>query len=340
MLPRLRLLIFLAVALPALAHAQNGGAPAAPVVSARPFADVALFPEREAPATAQSLNEARLAAEVSAAIAAIPVEVGQTVAAGAVLVRLEARDFELGLARAKAQLDAAQSRLQLAESQLARARDLRARNFISSEALHQRESEAEVQRAEVALNRAQLDTARRALAKATIRAPYRAIVRQRLANVGELASPGTPLVSLVDLSRIEVAAQVQVKDAESLAAARDIRLQALGRQWPLELTRISPAINRDARNVEARLAFGREAAPPGADGRILWRDHRPHVPAELLVRREGGLGVFVVNDAKAHFVPIAQAQEGRPAAANLPPATRIVTEGRQVVRDGQPVTLK
>lgn len=179
--------------------AAGADALAAPQLTFRSFADVAVFPERDAPAAAQSLNEAKIAAELSAGIDAIPVEVGQTVAAGAVLVRLDPRDYQLAAARAKAQLESARARLKLAESQFKRYQELRRQNFISTEALHQRETEVQVQRADVALNRAALDTAQRNLAKATIRAPYRAIVKERLASVGELANAGTPLLSLVEL---------------------------------------------------------------------------------------------------------------------------------------------
>lgn len=329
----LPLLLALAIA---PAHAQPGNAS----VTAKPFAEVAVYPERDAPAAARSLNEARLSAEISARVVAIPVEVGQVVPKGAPVVRLDTRDFELAAERAAAALKSARARLALAESQLRRGQELRARNFISQEALNQRETEVEVLRAEVTLDRAQLETTRRSLEKATLRAPFRAVVRERLAHVGELAAPGTPLIALVDLSRVEVAAQVQVKDVASLQGAREIQFLALGARFPLKLTRVSPAINPDARNVEARLAFAGDEAPPGAAGRIAWRDTRPHVPPELVVRREGRLGVFLLENAHARFVPLPEAQEGRPAPADLPPDAPIALEGRHGLTDGQPLTAR
>lgn len=320
----------------AAAHADTVSPPAPPVTY-RTLAELALYPERDAPAAAQSLNETRLSAEVSAAIVDVPARVGQTVAAGSIVVRLDARDFELAVARSQAGLDSAQARLRLAESQLKRARELQGRNFISPDALHQRETEVDVLRAEVQLQRTQLDTAKRNLAKTSIRAPFRAIVRTRDAHVGTLAVPGTPLLTLIDADRIEVAAQVQVKDIAPLQAARETSLHAHGTAYPLKLLRVSPAINRESRNVEVRLGFIGSTAPAGADGRIVWRDHRPHVPAELVVRREGRLGIFLVNSETARFMPLHEAQEGRPAAVDLPLETRIVTDGRFALRDGQAV---
>lgn len=328
-----RLLILLFALSAAAAQAQT----TSPGVTARAFAEVAVYPEREAPATAQSLNEAKLSAEVSATVVAIPVEVGQVVPKGAPLVRLDARDFELAAERAGAALKSTQARLELAESQLKRGQELQARNFISQEALHQRETEVDVLRAEVTLQRALLDAARRNLAKTTLRSPYRAVVRERLAHEGELAAPGTPLLALVDLSRVEVAARVQVKDVAALEGAKKVDFVALGRRYPLKLLRVSPAIDPDARNVEARLAFAGEGAQPGASGRIAWRDPRPHLPPELVARRDGKLGVFLLENGKARFVPLPEAQEGRPVPAELPPEARIAVEGRHQLSDGQPL---
>ncbi len=309
-------------------------------VSAKAFAEVAVYPMRDAPASARSLNEAKLSAEVSARVIAIPAEVGQVVPKGTPLIRLDSRDFELAADRADAALKSAQARLELAESQLRRGRELKERNFISQEALNQRETEVEVLRAEVALNRAQRETARRSLEKTTLRAPFRAVVRERLAHVGELAAPGTALIALVDLSRVEVAAQVQVKDVASLQNASEIEFVALGSRHPLKLSRVSPAINPDARNVEVRLAFTGNEAAPGASGRIAWRDTTPHMPPELVVRREGRLGVFVLENRHARFVPLPEAQEGRPAPAELPPDTRIAVDGRHLLTDGQPLAAQ
>jgi len=77
----------------------------------------------------------------------------------------------------------------------------------------------------------------------------------------------------------------------------------------------------------------------GAQGRLLWHEDRPHVPASMLVRREGQLGVFVVEDGKARFVALPGAQEGRAAAATLAPQAQVVVSGQAALRDGQSVAV-
>ncbi len=302
---------------------------------ARPLAEIALHPERDASAQAAARNESRIAAEISGRIMEMPVEVAQTVARGTVLARLDCRDHELARARASAAHEAARSRLELAEQQLRRARELGAKGFFSKEAVDTRETELEVMRADAAQAQAQFASAERAVEKCVVRAPFRAIVRQRLGQVGELAVPGTPLVALADAERIEIAAQVQLADRDSLAGATEVRFVGDGGTRKLKLLRLSPAIDPQARTVEARLEFARDPAPPGASGRIVWRDPRRHVPAEFVVRRGGRLGVFTEESGVARFRALPQAQEGRPALTELPAATRIVVAGHLALQDGQ-----
>lgn len=333
-----RLMTLLALAtLPALAQTTAAPKPPRPELSFRTFGGIATHPLREAPATVVSLNESRIAAEVTAVIAAMDAEVGQVVAKGAVLARLDARDHELALDRARAADESARARLALAEAQLQRARELKERNFISQDALNQRETEAAVVAADARSARAALDTARRNLDKCTIRAPYRAIVRSRHGQVGELAAAGTALYTLVDADRLEVSAQVPVKDAGQLAQAKEIAFLGQDGKYPLGLLRVSPAIERAARTREARLRFAGAAAPPGAEGRIQWRDPATHIPPEYLVRRGANLGVFLLEGGKARFVVLPEAQEGRPAPITLALDARVFADGRNTLNDGQAI---
>jgi RND family efflux transporter MFP subunit len=318
----------LTLAPPALAQER-------PAVSVKPLAEVAIYPERDASAQVVSLNESRIAAEIAGRIEAVPVEVGQRIERGAVVARIDCRDHELARQRARAALDAGRSRLALAEQQLARARELRAQGYFAEEALAARVTEVEVLRADAAQAEAQLGAAARAVGKCVVRAPFPAIVRERLGQVGELAAPGTPLAVLVDAGRIEVAAEVQAKDAPSLAQARTVRFLGPGGERALALVRISPAIDPQTRAVDARLRFTGAAAAPGASGRIVWRDDEAHVPPELVVRRAGRLGLFVDDAGTARFYALPEAQEGRPARAGLPREARIVVKGQLALQDGQ-----
>lgn len=320
---------------PAVAAPSAAGTPGATTL--RPLAEVALYPLREAAAEVVALNESRIATEIAGRIELLAVEVGQTIARGALVARIDCRDHELTRERARAVLEAAQARAALAQAQLARARTLQKQGFFSPEALAARDTETRVLDADAGAARTQLELAARTVGKCAVRAPFAAIVRQRLGQLGELAVPGTPLASLIDLERIELSARVQAQDAGSLRAAKTVRFEGESAALAVSLIRLSPAIDRVSRTIEARLRFGDVSAAPGAQGRIAWRDTQAHLPPALVLRRGASLGVFVERDGKARFHPLPQAQEGRPAATDLPADARIVVRGHLALEDGAPL---
>lgn len=316
-------LLFVCALLPALP------ARSAPAWEAKPLREVAVLPERTAQAQVVSLNTTRLTAEIATPIQALPVEPGQVVKRGAVLARLDCRDHEIAARRAESQLEASSARARLATLQLERAQQLLKEDFISRDLLDSRQAEHDAARAAVAVDRAALEAARRQVEKCVVRAPFPAIVTERLGQVGEMASPGSPLVALIDTSRIEVRAEVQAADAGSLMTARDVRFSLDGAAYPLRLARLSPAIDPASRLRQARLRFSARPAPVGASGRLVWRDTALHLPPELLVRRGGQLGVFTETGGRPRFHPLPAAQEGRPARAEgLTVDSRVVVRGQ------------
>lgn len=312
--------------------------PPPPTFTIAEVGQVALYPERSAPAAVIGRNEARLSAEVTAVIRALPADTGVSVARGEVVARLEPRDAELTLERAAAALAQAQARHDQAHVQLERARALRAKNFYSAEALTLRETELAATAADLRAATAQRDSARRALDKHVLRAPFDGVVRTRSGQVGELAVPGTVLLTLVQSGDLEVAAQIQPREAQSLAAAAEVTfVSAVGSRHALENARLSPVLHRESRSIEARLRFRDMPPAVGSEGRLLWRESAAYLPAELLVRRNGRYGVFVAADGKARFHLLTEAQEGRPALLDLPADARIVTQGRHALQDGMPL---
>ena len=295
---------------------------------AKPLREIAIHPERSAQAQVVSLNESKLAAELAARISRLAVEPGQRIARGTLIAQLDCTDYQLATERAEAARKASEAHARLAELQHARTVKLAADGFVSKDALDSRRAELDAARADVAVNLAALKTAQAAQGKCRISAPFPAIVLERLAQEGEMEMPGTPLVSLLDTSRIEVRAEVQQADASGLKATRKIDLLGHDGRYPLRLVRLSPALLKTSRLVEARLRFITADAPAGSSARIVWASPEMHVPAKYLVQRQGKLGVFLVSNGAPHFHPLPDAQEGRPTkVAALNPETPVVISG-------------
>lgn len=308
-----------------------------PAIKTRALSEIAIHPQRVASAQAVSLNLAKVSAELAASIDSIPVEPGQRIKKGATLAQLDCADTRIAAQRAQAALESAQARLQLAQQQFRRNQELAAKNFISAAALDARKSELDVAAADAKLNLAARAAARNDIGKCTLRSPFPAIVETRLAQVGGFVSPGTPVVELWDTSRMQLSAQVQQADAEWLPKAAPVFISQ-GREYAVKLLRISPAVDLAARTREARFGFDKSPPPPGSNGVLRWRDPRAFVPADYLISRNRRLGVFVLNGTTARFIPLDDAQEGRPApAGKLTDDTRLVTEGRFALQDGMAV---
>lgn len=323
---------------PALAQNPPPAAAAASTVKTQPFAALALQPQREAPASVVPRNETRLAAEVAGRVLRWTADTGAAVRRGALLVELDASDHKLAVDRARAAVQASQARLALARQQMQRARELVEQGFFSREALNARETEAQLAQTDLASQQAQLAGAELALRKTRIVAPFDASVKERLAQAGEFVAAGTALYVLTQTGSPEVSAQVALADVAGVRASERVEFVGSEGTVPLKLLRVASTVTAPARTVEVRLA-PRQPVVIGSAGQLRWSDHRPHVPASLLVQRERRLGVFVVENGKARFVPLAQAQEGRAAPADLPANALVVVAGHAALRDGQPVTV-
>ncbi|QBQ54465.1 efflux RND transporter periplasmic adaptor subunit [Nitrosococcus wardiae] len=309
-------------------------------VTVKPLVELTEFPEVTAPAEVITLNDSRISAEVTAVIVGFSAEVGQIVDPGTPLVQLEKADLELALKRAEATLASLEARQALAQRQLTRAQSLANQKLITEEMLNQRQTELKVSKAEMAVQRITVEQLRLDLEKTVIHAPFKAIVVEQLSQIGELAMPGTPLIRILDAERILVSAKLQPRDTLSLRNAGTVEFVNGNDRYPVKLHRMIPALDLRQRSQEVRLRFIDMPALIGTTGNLIWRPQAPHLPADLLVRRGGMMGIFVLANGRAKFVALPGAQEGKPAKIDLPRDTPVIVDGRFIVQDGDTVRVQ
>jgi RND family efflux transporter MFP subunit len=298
----------------------------------KPLSDLAVYPERAAPAQVLSPGEMRVSAETSGRIEQLPLEPGQVLAKGAVIAKLDCRDHELASERAKAALAAAQAQVKLAAAQWERVKRQAPEKAAVQDWLEVRTAELETAKAQAGVSAAALKIAEHEQTKCLVTAPFNAVVAARLIQPGELARPGSPLASLVDAARIEVKAEVREADAAGLKVARAIRFAGPQVDHPLRLVAVT-APDKTTHVAEASLRFTAKPAPAGAAGKIEWNTNEAHVPPEVVVKRNGRLGVFVAEGRNARFHVLPTAEEGKPAlASGLKLDSVIVTGGWGEIR--------
>lgn len=298
------------------------------------LSQLAIYPESAAPAVAVSLNNSAVAAQVDALVLDVPVRVGDNVKAGAVLVQLSCRDFELDRARLQAEKLATQAKLELSQWQLKQAETLAQQQTLPEEQVQEKRSQLAVLRGDLAAHAARIETTERQIAHCTVKAPFAGVVTERLIAVGQFASRGAALVRLLDISHQEVSAQVSSRETLALQKTESSVFEHNGEQYPLHLRTVLPTIHTETGTQEVRLDFVERKAEPGAAGRLLWRDKVMHVPAELLVKRGELLGVFINQSGLAHFHALPDAQNGRPAAISLSTDTPIIVTGQFALNEG------
>jgi len=308
-------------------------------VSVQRLGDLRIERELRAPASVLSANRAIVTSEVTALIEKVVADVGATVAKGALLVQLDNDNARLALAQANASLDALNAQIVEARRRLTKAEELLGKNFISDDELINRQTNLAVLQANREGQLVAIQVAELSLSRTRIRAPFAATVVARQAQVGSFAQPGTQLVTVVQTDRREVDAELDPRHAGQLPSAKDLRYLSMGQSFDIELLRLSNVIETNTRKLRARFQFLGDVAAIGSSGEIAWREKSGVVPVTLIVQRGSVFGVFVASNTVAKFVEIRGAQEGRPAALDLPDDTLLVSRGHIRLQDGDELLI-
>lgn len=294
-------------------------------------------PQRQsAPARVVNEPELLLSARIQGEISRILVRVGDRVTRGALLLELDCQDQQLNRRQQAAALEQLQARHPLLSRQLARATALHQQHNLSEEAWEQRRSElavlnADIKARQAALARATLDTER-----CRITAPVDAIVLAWLSSAGTLVQAGTPVLRLQQEQGAELSVLLAPERVAQLSRAGQLWFEFADQTYPVRLRQVVGRIS-EGRTQELRLRFTGPSPLTGAAGNLAWQAPEPLLPANLLVRRGEQLGIMVLEQDRARFVPLADAIEGQASPVELPADTRVIIEGQFSVHHGDPV---
>lgn len=306
-------------------------------VRAKPLSELLIEPVFDAPASVIAKNSPTISAEINARIIDFIADVGDKVEDGDPLIQLECDYYQSVYKSSLAGRDELKADQKFARDQLERARSLK--KNISNEARDQRENELNSITAKLRAQNERILQAKIDVDRCEIKAPFNAVVTERLTSVGELAVPGTPLIKITQLDEAEISAQISPARSSSLQASNKIWFYTEGQIYPASLDHLLPVIDTRGRTREARFTFTQESAVIGSTGRLMWQVKAAQLPAEYILQRNGKLGCFLVKDDKADFHLLDDALEGQPATIDLPPDTLIITEGRNRLQDGETIKL-
>ena len=288
------------------------------------------------PATLAAEQQADVATRMSGTVREVRVDVGDRVSAGSPVVVLDAPDVQ-------ARIDAAEAQAALAESTFRRVESLAADRAASQQELDEARARLEAARGALADARAQA-------AYAVVRAPFGGVVTERLAEPGDLAVPGRPLLRMVGEGGLTVEADLPAARAGALEPGDAVRVVVPGAgAWAARVTRVAPAVARGTRRfrVEASLEGAEGGAVgllPGAYARLeLPGGGAPTwwIPEDAVVRRGQLTGVYLLEDdaLRLRWLRLGERREGAveilagPAGEELTVVRRPAAE----LADGVPV---
>lgn len=236
-------------------------APAERVMQLNPLEVATLAPQRleRMVRITGSLAPARqtaLAAQVAGTIQTVSARPGDTVIEGQVLAQIDVTDLRVRLGQQRATMEATQAQLALAETQLASTRQLSDRGVSSQSALESAQSNVNALTAQVEALRAQVTSAEIALGNATITAPFAGMISARAIEPGQTVNVGSPTLTLVDLSEMEVQATAPLSAISAISRGQQatLAIEAFpGRSFEATVDRINPVAIEGTRSITVYL---------------------------------------------------------------------------------------
>lgn len=291
---------------------------AAPTFATVPFGTAAVDydvapRERVLDGRVEAVNQATVSAQTSGRIAELPFDVNDFVDAGAIVARFTDTEQRAALDGAQAALAEARARLANAETEFERAEKMIANNTISQSRFDQAKAERDSARARLDAAVAGVETAREQLEYTVVRAPYAGIVSRRHVELGELVSPGQPLISGLSLQSLRVNVDVPQSLFHEVRTIAKAAAYANGERIEAESLTFFPVAD-DAANtfrVRVNLPDGAITLYPGMFikvGFIVGETERLLIPAAAVIRRSELSGVYVVDGDK---VSLRQVRLGR-----------------------------
>lgn len=311
-----------------------------------------------------------VAPDIAGRVIATPVDSGDYVEAGAVLIRIQDVHAKLRLdearaamARAEANLQLAKARNELAQTTLQRNATLLTRGLVPQTVADEARTQAEtavatvsVATASLAEAEAQLALADKAVADVVVTAPFAGYISQRRVSLGEYVQPSTAVVTLLRLDPLRL--QLTIPAVQAGRIKPGLRVSATVDAFPDDtfegrITAINPAISAESRafavearvpNPGARLKPGMFAVTTIDQGRT---DRALLVPARAVIEdvNTNSYRVFVVDEddrARIRVVQLA-ARQSQPGSVKIlsgvAEGERVATSNLADLYDGAPVSI-
>lgn len=287
-------------------------------------------------AALEARGEAQVVAKTSGLALQVFAEVGQQVRAGQVLVRIDSD-------RAALQVAQSDSQVRKLQANFTRAQQLASQKMVSANDLDQIRYDLENARASNRLARLELSYTR-------VVAPISGVVAERSIKPGNLVQINTPIMRIVDVSRLEATLNAPEREIETLKAGQAVQLSvdALpGKTFEGRIDRVSPVVDAGSGTFRVVCAFeGGGLLQPGMFARIrINYDQRANalvIPRNALLEDGSEPAVYTVRANKANRIPLKLGNvdgEWVEVVGGLKEGEQVVVAGKSALREGSAVQV-
>jgi multidrug efflux system membrane fusion protein len=295
--------------------------------------------------------ESRLAFRVPGKITARKVDPGTLVKRGQVLMQLDPQDLQLSQAQAKAGLRAAETARDLAKSELKRYQELRVKNFVSQAVLDQKLSGYNAAQAQVDAAQAAYFGQSNQAGYATLVADIDGVVTAVDAEVGQVVTPGTPVVRVAKTTEKEIVIGLPEDKVDTLRKVQDVTV----RLWanpkvviPGKIREVSPVADAATRTYAVKVSIpdSAEDVKLGMTALVQFSSTTAtpliRVPLTALFHEKATTSVWVVENGAVKLMPV---QVGGTAGnevvlvGGVKPGQTVVTAGVNLLKQDQKVKI-
>jgi membrane fusion protein (multidrug efflux system) len=307
-------------------------------------------------ATGQLLAQAdaTVAAQVEGQVTDVLVDEGSAVSRGQTIVEIDPQRRRLELDDARAGVAQARARLEEAEREVGRLEALAKRGVAAQARLDEATTAMKMARTGLLAAQARRGLTQRALADASVAAPFDGLVARRHVNVGEFVAAGEPLFHLVALDPIEVEFFLSEVDSSRASLGQQVEVRVASFEdevFRAEVSVVSPTIEAETRTrrVKALLPNPEGRLLPGTFARVdlgvAERSGVVMVPKEALLLRSDGSVLFRLTP-EGDRVERVRVEAGRhrgdlvEVRGGVAAGDWVVVRGQTGLVDGSPVTLR
>lgn len=295
--------------------------------------------------------ESRLGFRVAGKITARKVDPGTLVKRGQVLMQLDPQDLRLSQAQARAALQAAETTRDLAQAELKRYQELRVKNFVSQAVLDEKLAGFRAAQANVDAAQAGYSGQSNQAGYATLVSDIDGVVTAVDADVGQVVTPGTPVVRVAKAGEKEIVIGLPEDKVDTLRKVQDVTV----RLWanpnvviPGKVREVSPVADTATRTYAVKVAVPDSAADVklGMTALVQFSSTTDvpliRVPLTALFHEKATTSVWIVENGAVKLVPV---QVGGTAGnevvlvGGVKPGQTVVTAGVNLLKQGQKVKI-